>query len=212
LVIELSQTDTNEWSYKASFLDGEQITDGDSGTITFDKSGNLADSDPINIEFEPGGGAEAFNFSVKLGNPDSGSSLTQFSGSTSAQVTEQDGYGQGELVDFDIDDGGRINGVYSNGQIKTLAQIAVADVANYDGLDSLGDNLFRTTNESGEITIDTASNLASTSLSSGVLEGSNVELAREFTDMISSQRAYQSSARVITTSDELLQEVVNLKR
>ena len=212
MIMKLTQTATNTWNYEASFLDGEEITDGATGTISFDASGNMTGGDTLNLGFEPGGGAETQNFSVKLGNPASGSKLTQFSGSSSVQVTSQDGYAQGELVDFNIDGGGNINGLYSNGRTTKLAQIAIGDVANYNGLESMGDNMFRKTDVSGDIRMNTASNMADTSMNSGVLEGSNVELAREFTNMITSQRAYQSNARVITTADELLQEVVNLKR
>ena len=212
LVMQLTQSDTNTWDYQASFLDGEEITNGASGTVTFDESGNLTGEDTINLNFDPGSRAEPVNFSVKLGNPESGSRLTQFSGSNSAQVTSQNGYAQGELIDFNIDGGGNINGIYSNGRTTKLAQVAIGDVANYDGLETTGNNLYRSTDASGEIMMNTASNIANTNLNSGVLEGSNVDLAREFTDMITSQRAYQSNARVITTADELLQEVVNLKR
>jgi flagellar hook protein FlgE len=212
MVMDFTQADTNSWNYEASFLDGEEITGGATGTVTFDESGNLTSDNNISIDFEPGSGAEAMNFNVKLGDPESGSKLTQYAGSNSAQFTSQDGYAQGDLVDFDIDGGGNINGIYSNGQNTRLAQLAIGNVSNRDGLEALGSGLYRKTDTSGDISTSTAPNLADTKLSSGVLEGSNVELAQEFTDMITSQRAYQSNARVITTADELLQEVVNLKR
>ncbi len=212
MVMDFTQSDTNTWSYEASFLDGEEITGGATGTVTFDESGNLTSDDSISIDFNPGSGAEPMNFNIKLGNPESGSKLTQYAGSNSAQFTSQDGYAQGELVDFNIDGGGNINGIYSNGQNTSLAQLAIGNVSNNDGLEALGGGLFRKTDTSGDISTSTAPELADTKLNSGVLEGSNVELAQEFTDMITSQRAYQSNARVITTADELLQEVVNLKR
>ncbi|MGF1670598.1 MAG: flagellar hook-basal body complex protein [Balneolaceae bacterium] len=212
LLVKLTQTDVNTWEYEASFLDGEQITNGAAGTIEFDESGGLTSESIFAIEFDPGNGANPVNFNVNLGNPDNGSRLSQFSGSASAQITSQDGFTEGRLVDFSIDGDGFINGVFSNGRNVQLAQLAIANVANNNGLETVGSGLFRNTVASGEIAINTAGNLEATSLSSGVLEGSNVDLAREFTDMITSQRAFQSNARVITTADELLAETVALKR
>lgn len=212
LTVKLTQADTNSWDYEASFLDGEQISAGGTGTITFDESGKLSSDSSIAMEFDPGSGANAVSFTLNLGNAESGSRLTQFSGSSSAKVTSQDGYSQGKLVDFSIDGGGFINGIYDNGRNVRMGQVAIGDVANYNGLETVGNGLFRSTVASGDISTDTASNMSETNISSGVLEGSNVDLAREFTDMITSQRAYQSNARVITTADELLQEAVNLKR
>jgi flagellar hook protein FlgE len=213
LALKLTQTGNNKWSYEASFLNGEKIDQNDkTGTITFDKSGNLSGDSTIPITFDPGSGAEQFSFNVKLGDPAAGSKLTQFSGSTSAKVTSQNGYKQGELTDYNIDGDGNIIGQYSNGRTTKLAQIAIGSVANKDGLEAKGNNLFQKTAKSGDITAKSASELATTSLQSDTLEGSNVKLAEQFTDMISTQRAYQANARVITTSDKLLQEVVNLKR
>lgn len=212
LMIKMTQNDSNTWDYQASFLDGEEITAGDTGSITFDESGNLSSDSSFNITFEPGDGLNAVSFDVNLGDPEAGSKLSQFSGSSSANVTSQDGYSEGRLIDFNFDGDGYLNGIFSNGQNMQLAQLAVADVSNNNGLETVGNGLFRSTVASGDISINTANELSDTSLASGVLEGSNVDLAREFTDMITSQRAYQSNARVITTADELLNEAVNLKR
>lgn len=212
LTVKFTHSDNNSWDYEANFLDGEEVTSGKTGTVTFDKSGNLSSDSAIAMEFDPGTGSNPVNFSLNLGNTESGSRLTQFSGSSSAKVTSQDGYSQGKLVDFNMDGEGFLNGVYDNGRNIKLAQIAIGEVSNYNGLETVGNGLFRSTVASGSITMGTASNMSETNLNSGVLEGSNVDLAREFTDMITSQRAYQSNARVITTADELLQEAVNLKR
>lgn len=212
LMIKMTQSDTNTWDYEASFLDGEQITSGGTGTITFDESGNLSSDSTFSMDFDPGNGSNPVSFTVNLGNPETGSRLSQFTGSSSAKINSQDGYSQGRLVDFSIDGDGYINGIYDNGRNVKLAQIAIGDISNYNGLETVGNGLFRNTVASGEISIGTASSLSETNLNSGVLEGSNVDLAREFTDMITSQRAYQSNARIITTADELLAEAVNLKR
>lgn len=213
LVIDLTpQAAANEWEYEASFLNGETVTTGATGTLEFDSTGELVAGNSFNIEFDPGNGADTVAFTMNFGNPADGSRMTQFSGSNSATIVSQDGYAQGKLVDFNIDDDGYINGVYDNGRNAVLAQIALGDVSNPLGLEMVGNGLYRGTESSGEVSFTTASEMSETSMNSGVLEGSNVDLAREFTDMITSQRAYQSNARVITTADELLQEVVNLKR
>jgi len=212
LLVNVTQTDVNTWEYEASFLDGEEITAGGAGTIEFDESGSLTTDSAFEISFDPGNGASPMSFNVNLGNPDDGSRISQFSGSSSAKITSQDGFTEGRLVDFSFDGDGFINGIFSNGRNVQLGQLAIADVANNNGLETVGSGLFRNTVASGDISINTAANMEATNLSAGVLEGSNVDLAREFTEMITSQRAFQSNARVITTADELLAETVALKR
>ena len=212
LSLKLTQTNVNTWQYDTSFLDGEQIQNGNSGTLTFDESGNLTSENTLAIDFDPGNGANPMSFTVNLGNPEDGSKLSQFSGSNSAKVVSQDGFAQGNLVDVRFDGDGFINGIFDNGQNLKLGQMAVADVANYNGLEARGGNSFSASANTGDITVNTASNLANTNLNSGILEGSNVDIAEQFTEMITSQRAFQSNARVITTADEFLQEAVNLVR
>jgi flagellar hook protein FlgE len=212
LILEFTQTANNEWQYDAKFLDGETISAGQTGTVTFDELGQLTSGDLLSMTFEPGGGAGTTSFEVSLGDKNTGTSFTQYSGQNTAKVTSQDGYRSGLLVDVAIDGDGQVQGIYDNGNSAVLAQIAIAQVQNQNGLEMIGGGLFRATSAAGETFIDTAGNLAGTSINSGSLEGSNVDLAREFTNMITSQRAYQSNARVITTSDEMLTEAVNLKR
>lgn len=212
LLVEFTQTNNNEWEYNARFLDGEDITTGQTGTVTFDETGQLSSDDLLNITFEPGSGANPTSFSVELGNSDTGTRFTQYSGANSAKVVRQDGYGQGALVDVTINGAGEVEGIYDNGNSMVLAQLSLAQVQNQNGLEMIGGGLFRATSAAGEMFVDTADNFAGTAINSRTLEGSNVDLAKEFTDMITSQRAYQSNARVISTSDEMLTEAVNLKR
>lgn len=212
LMLEFTQTDVNEWEYSANFVDGQEITSGATGTVEFDELGQLTSDSSLNITFEPGNGANATSFEVQLGDSAQGTRFTQYSGSNSAKVIKQDGYTLGELVDVSIDGDGRVQGIYDNGNSMVLAQLALARVQNQSGMEMVGSGLFRATSAAGEVFIDTAGNFAETSINSGSLEGSNVDLAKEFTEMITSQRAYQSNARVISTSDEMLMEAVNLKR
>lgn len=213
LILDFTQVGLNEWEWDARFLDGEVInTTSPAGTIQFDELGQLTTSDTLNINFSPGNGLGDTDFSITLGDPSSGSRFTQYAGSNSAKVVGQDGYAQGRLVDVAINGSGQIEGIYDNGNSQVLAQVAIATVQNELGLEMIGDGLFRATSAAGEVFVGDASDLPNTSISAGNLESSNVDLAREFTEMITSQRAYQSNARVITTSDEMLMEAVNLKR
>lgn len=212
LVVDFSQVAESEWQYSARFMDGEQITSGESGTVTFDELGQLTSDDSFTINYEPGNGAGSAVFEMQLGDTSRGSQFTQYAGTNSAKIVGQDGYTQGALVDVTIDGAGQIEGIYDNGKSRILSQIALATVQNELGLEMIGEGLYRATSTAGEVFVNDASSMAETSISSGTLESSNVDLAREFTEMITSQRAYQSNARVITTSDEMLMEAVNLKR
>ena len=212
LMLEFTQVGTNEWQYDARFLDGETISSGATGTVTFDELGQLSSDDMLNMTFEPGRGASTSSFAVNLGDSQTGTRFTQYAGSNSAKVISQDGYTQGQLIDVAIDGAGQVQGIYDNGNSTVLAQLALAQVQNQNGLEMVGSGLFRATSAAGEMFVNTADSFAGTAINSGSLEGSNVDLAKEFTNMITSQRAYQSNARVITTSDEMLTEAVNLKR
>ena len=128
-----------------------------------------------------------------------------------------DGEGKGKkvgtLIGLSVDNAGKIYGSYSNGNTTLLGQIAVARFANASGLESIGDNCYRTTMNSGEFDgIGVEMDSDGSSIDSGTLEMSNVDLATEFTTMITTQRGYQANSRVISTSDSILEELVNLKR
>lgn len=138
------------------------------------------------------------------------SELTQLDGTTTA-VVDPNGNLEGKLESFNIGSLGEINGVYSNGEIVTLGQLALAKFSNTSGLTKAGNNLFQQSINSGNPDINVAGEGRGT-LSSGSLEMSNVDLSEEFTEMITAQRGFQANTRIITTSDEILQELVNLKR
>ena len=119
----------------------------------------------------------------------------------------------GEMTGLAIDASGKIYGKYDNGDSLLLGQIAVATFNNPAGLESVGGNLFSATLNSGDFDgIGQDPSTGGGSLSTGVLEMSNVDLAAQFTDMIVTQRGYQANSRIITTSDTLLEELINLKR
>ena len=140
------------------------------------------------------------------------SALTQYSGTTAAKVTNIDGSAAGALSAYTISPTGEIIGVFSSGLKQTLGQVALANFNNVNGLEKIGDSMFRTTVNSGLAQVGTAGEGGLGLMSSGLLEMSNVDLAQEFTNLVIAQRGFQANSRVITTSDELLQELVNLKR
>ncbi|MBG9556596.1 flagellar hook protein FlgE [Cytobacillus firmus] len=136
--------------------------------------------------------------------------LTQSNNASNA-VIDPDGYAEGKLESFNIGAMGEINGVYSNGEINVLGQLALAEFSNTSGLTKAGNNLFQESINSGTANINVAGEGRGT-IAAGSLEMSNVDLSEEFTEMITAQRGFQANTRIITTSDEILQELVNLKR
>ncbi|RSD28018.1 flagellar hook protein FlgE [Mesobacillus subterraneus] len=136
--------------------------------------------------------------------------LTKNGGSMDANAYP-DGNTQGALESFNIGSTGEINGVFSNGLVLTLGQLALAKFSNPSGLSKVGNNTFQESVNSGTANINVPGE-GRGSIASGALEMSNVDLSEEFTEMITAQRGFQANTRIITTSDEILQELVNLKR
>ena len=139
-------------------------------------------------------------------------SLTQDSAAASSKAVRQDGYKLGYLTQYEIDSRGIVTGIYDNGIRKTLAQVAMATFTNPGGLEKVGNNNFMQTINSGEARVGEALTAGKGSIASGTLEMSNVDLAQEFVDMISTQRGFQANSRTVQTSDQLLQELLTLKR
>ena len=139
-------------------------------------------------------------------------SITQYTSAFSAVAQKQDGNPTGTLQSFAIDGTGKVSGIFSNGFSKELAILAVANFNNPGGLIKVGDNMFKRSNNSGLEQVGIAGNGGRGNITPGALEMSNVDLSQEFTDMITTQRGFQANSRIITTSDEMLQELVNLKR
>jgi flagellar hook protein FlgE len=146
------------------------------------------------------------------GSQGSFAGITQFASPSNTVALDQDGYGMGILESFTIGTDGTVIGNFSNGVTRSLAQISLARFNNPSGLESLGGNLFQATMNSGEALISVNSDERGGTIHSGYLEMSNVDLSQEFTKMIVSQRGFQANARVITTADSILSEIINLKR
>ncbi|GIG27656.1 flagellar hook protein FlgE [Cellulomonas marina] len=138
--------------------------------------------------------------------------LTSFAGVTSVAVASQDGYDAGELQAFSLGADGTITGTFSNSLKQVIGRMAMSSFTNPGGLEKAGGSLFATTANSGAAQIGTAGTGGRGTLTGGALEMSNVDLSSEFTSLIVAQRGFQANSRVITTSDDVLQELINLKR
>ncbi len=209
------------WNYQVNVTesDGTVVTDVKDGTITFDGAGKLQNVDgaatptgQTTFTFTPDGGADAMDLTLNFGDVDSFSGLSQFAGASTAVMHDQDGYTMGHLERIGIDQNGVITGAFTNGVTLTLGQLVLADFNNPSGLIRVGDNANTVSANSGAPVLGFAGEGSQSQITSGALEMSNVDLAQEFTNMITAERGFQSNARVITTSDEMLQELVNLKR
>jgi flagellar hook protein FlgE len=150
--------------------------------------------------------------SIDLGQVGQFNGVTQFSSPSSTRAYEQDGFTLGYLESFTVDSSGVITGVYSNGNKAPIGQVAMAIFPNPQGLMAEGENDFRVTNNSGLPNIGSAETGGRGKITAGALEMSNVDLAEQFTDMIVTQRGFQANSRTITTSDQMIQELLTLKR
>jgi flagellar hook protein FlgE len=138
--------------------------------------------------------------------------LTEYTGNTTVSPLSQNGSPAATLQSFSINPDGQLVGVFSNGNKQTVAQLALGNFNNPPGLEKVGDSLYRFTVNSGLAQIGVAGTVGLGTLQSGAVEMSNVDLAQEFTNLIVAQRGFQANSKVISTSDEVLQELVNLKR
>lgn len=148
---------------------------------------------------------------LELGAAGAPGRLTQYAGASTAAITNQDGSAAGALTSFTVSQDGTIVGKYSNGRTRSIGQVAIALFTNPGGLERSG-GVWRETPNSGLAQVGVAANGGRGKIAATMLEMSNVDLAEEFTRLIVAQRGFQGNARVITTSDEILQEVVNLRR
>jgi flagellar hook protein FlgE len=206
----------NQWYWEASLGGEEVIASGQSGTVTFFDDGSLNqfeyDNGATAVAFDPGTGAQAVQISLNAGAGGGFDGITQFASPFSTTVRSQNGYEMGNLIDVAIEGTGLIQGVFSNGMTRALAQVSLAKFNNPGGLEKTGNGLFVQSSNSGLAIKGNPGEVVFASISSGSLEMSNVDLAEEFVDMIVAQRGLQASARVLTASDEMLTEVVNLTR
>jgi flagellar hook protein FlgE len=181
-----------------------------SGTLTFDPTGIMPNNITAGINFAVPG-ANPVQVEIKLNGGVNG--LTQFSApAATAVLRDQDGYTAGTLQNFSIDRFGLITGFFTNGATSPLGKIVLADFNNPAGLLRLGDNMYQESANSGSAVLGFALEGSRSELTSGALEMSNVDLAQEFTNMIIAQRGFQANSKVVSTADEMLQELMMIKR
>lgn len=202
------KTADNQWDvhYLDSSDPDAELTKA--GVMTFDTSGKLISEPEMLININGIKGAAANSFTLSLANS-SQQNLDKEAGSVKTPIV--DGYVAGELVGYSINDDGSIYGIYSNQQTMLLGQIAMADFANINGLESAGNNNWRATNQSGDAVIGIAGSGTFGSLTSGAIENSNVDMSQELVNMIVAQRNYQSNSQTIKTQDQILNTLVNLR-
>ncbi len=193
MTYSFTNTAANSWNLVVT--DGANPPSAPSALV-FNASGQLTSASSVTI------GGVALDLS----------GLTQFGGAGTASALSQDGTAAGSLQTFSISPDGTLVGVFSNGLKQSLAQISLATFNNPPGLEKVGGSMYRSSVNSGAPQLGVAGNGGRGMLAGGVLEMSNVDLAAEFTNLIISQRALQASSKVITASDEVLQDLVNLKR
>lgn len=164
------------------------------------------------ISFRIDGNPTVQTFRMNFGEANQVNGVTQFSGDFTTKAMKQDGYAMGYMEAFSIDDTGTITGIYSNGVRQPIAKIALATFTNPAGLNKVGDTMFSYSLNSGEANIGEAGVAGKGKINAGLLEMSNVDLSDQFTDMIVTQRGFQANSRTIVTSDQMIQEVLGLKR
>lgn len=203
-----SATD-NQWSWTAApSTTPSSLSITPAGTtITFEADGSYSSTNPateLTIDF--GNGSNTSVISLDFSN------VTQLMGLSNISAASQDGLSPGSLSTFTVGSTGEVTGLFSNGLTRSLGQIAMANFTNPGGLVKEGQSLFVVSANSGTPQVGLPGQEGRGQIAAGYLEMSNVELAQQFTSMITAQRGFQANSRVITTSDEMLQELVNLKR
>jgi flagellar hook protein FlgE len=211
------------WTWHA-LTDGGNLTGGVAGTptqiatgaLTFDTQGRLATFTQAST-FNPLGAVNPQPLSFDFGDPTGAggtglAGITQFAAPSSTSFLNQDGYDSGSLVRVNIDASGNVVGVFTNGQTRTLAQVALANFEAADQLARVGGNMYAQTRGSGVPTLGQPATADRGTIVAGALEQSNVDMASEFIRMIAAQRGFQANSKTLTTADQLLGELMTIKR
>lgn len=217
LSITYTKTGANTWGYAVTIpgadLQNPALSQLATGTLQFDPAdGRLLNGAAVALNIPAlanGAAAQTVTWNQVANGL---GLLTQLATTSSVSKLEQDGFPAGTLVDLSIGDGGVVVARYTNGEARTVGQLGIALVRNPETMTALSNSYFLPSNLTSDPTFGAAGAGGRGNVTGGVLEQSNVELTKEFTNLITYQRSYQANSRVITTSDEILQETVNLKR
>ncbi|HVW23846.1 MAG TPA: flagellar hook protein FlgE [Minicystis sp.] len=219
------RTGTNTYEYHA-LVDGNDVNppspgtnvEVGTGTLNFTTNGALNDvttTTPISVSFNGATGAQAIDLDFGKSITAGGTGLdgtTGFASPSSVSSQSQDGYASGDFSGVSIDGTGLVQGLYTNGQKIAIGQLAVAKFRSNDGLGRAGQNVWIETRDSGTAAIGKAGTGGRAAVTAGALEASNVDLATEFVSLIQHQRAFSANSKTITTADDMLQELINIKR
>lgn len=195
------------WDWTVTPSSGALLTG--SGTLDFNSSGVLTTAGPANIQVDLSGSTGAALLDVDW---NFNGEVTGYATNSVKTAQTQDGYPSGMLQGISVDEDGIFTGLYSNGQNQPFAQIVLADFASYSGLSKQGSNLFISTLDSGSAIQLLPNEAGAGSIAPSSLEMSNVDLSTEFVELITTQRAFQANSKVITTSDEVLSDLISIKR
>ncbi len=212
------------WEWHA-VTDGSNVDGGTAGTpveigggtMTFDGDGNLVDATGTAVSFDPAGAAGAQTINFDLGDPTStggtgAAGIVQQAGTSAVRFLSQDGFSAGTLAGVKVDEQGNVVGTFTNGETRTLAQVALADFPAADQLERVGGNLYRALPDAGDVNVGAPGSGGRGTIVAGALEQSNVDLASEFVRMIVAQRSFQANSKTMTTADSLLAELIQIKR
>jgi flagellar hook protein FlgE len=237
--VTYQQTAANTWTYSVQLPAADYSTTGTNtppaaitGTMTFDSNGNLAtvaqgtgaaqtvgtaagDVSTIPLNFTPAGsaladGASALNINWNLLSASGTPSIGQVNAASAVSTTSQNGYPTGQYQSFSVGSDGTISVTYSNGQQQNIGQIALANVANLQGLTMLGNGDSATTQASGAATTGISGAGGLGTMEGGALEASNVNISTEFSNLIVAQRAFEANAKSVTTFDTVTQDTINM--
>lgn len=210
--LTLTKTAANEWTAAGTYGDPPTAFAMTDNVMTFDGTGELVTPADFNLNIAAGVLPNAAAIELTVGGADVSTRITEYGGLASTAVILQNGSATGSLQSLSVGADGVITGSYSNGQLKPIGQVALANFANPEGMERVTGSNWRETANSGLAQVGVAGTGGRGAMASTTLEMSNVDLAEEFTALIRAQRGFQANSRMVTASDEMLQEVVNMKR
>jgi len=204
----------NTWNYNISLPSSDYSGTplNNTGSLTFDANGSLVSPTTVNGITFPGlsDGASNLTFNWNLTGANGQPTISQVAAASSFTGTNQNGFASGQYEGFSVSSNGVVSASFDNGQTKVLGQLAVASITNEQGLVRLGDNNYQTTLASGQASIGTAGTGGRGNIQDQALEGSNVDISTEFSNLIVAQRAFEANSKAITTFDTVTQETINM--
>ncbi|MEK7360324.1 MAG: flagellar hook-basal body complex protein [Planctomycetota bacterium] len=215
ITFRFTKESDNQWDMTASMDSGDgdfgDTNDNKISNISFNNDGTYSTSGDAVLALRFSGQDET-SIVFTLGSSEQSNGLTQNGGTATAAISNQDGYPYGTFDTVSVGSDGTLRALYTNGITQDITTLKIALFNNLNGLAKAGDNLFIQTTASGDATYTTGGSGRAGTVASGFLEGSNVDMATELTALITAQRGFQLSTKVITTADEILAEAVNIKR